>query len=117
MRERRDGPPWLGHGVQAVNIDDIEPKLSAEPLRHRRDNETWLEWAVESYAHTLAELEMPIEAWESHFGIRHPGSGYTNALKAQKSRLGDEITTCLVRLAAQRAKYGKPGFMPPSGRT
>lgn len=72
-------------------MTNIKPALSFDPLRHRRDDEPWIDWASELYAHTLAELMMDYQSWQTHFGFRHPGPGYTATLKAQELRLSLEI--------------------------
>jgi hypothetical protein len=69
----------------------IQPRLSTNPLRHRLEGEGWLAWATDLYAHTLAELEMSTAAWETHFKSRHPGHGYTETLKAQRTPMAEEI--------------------------
>jgi hypothetical protein len=69
----------------------ITPRLSADPLRHRRPDEPWIAWATELYAHTLAELGMDRATWEAHFGERHPGEGYLLVLRVQADQLEREI--------------------------
>jgi len=75
-------------------MNDLTPLLAAEPLRFRRDDEPWLDWATELYRHTLAELAMTEGAWSAHFGKPHPGPGYTKTMQAQKLRLERDIERC-----------------------
>ena len=62
----------------------IKPALSPDPLRHRRDGEPWIEWAIEGYAHTCAELALTIPEWEALYGP-HPGPGYTKVQQISKA--------------------------------
>lgn len=67
---------------------DIEPKLADQPLRHRRPDESWLDWTKERYAHTLAEIELAETdrpGWERRYG-RWPGQGYLNCLYIQRDQ-------------------------------
>jgi hypothetical protein len=84
------GPKQEGN-MESNRSATIQPRLSANPLRHRLEGEGWLSWATDLYAHTLAELEMPPAVWEAHFKMRHPGPGYTETLQAQRIRLANEI--------------------------
>lgn len=89
-----------GHDGNPNDIDpndvpvpwDITPRFAADPLRLRRDDEPWVDWATELLAHTLAELELSPTAWAAHFGKSHPGPTYTGVLEAQRRRLIREIT-------------------------
>lgn len=70
-----------------MDLDNVEPALSADPLRFRRDDEPWLDWATELYRHTLAELALSDAEWAAHFGKPHPGPGYAKKLLGQKLHL------------------------------
>lgn len=69
----------------------VEPKLSSDPLRSRREGEPWLDWARELLSHTLAERAMARTEWERHFGLSHPGDWYARTLEAQEKKLMEQI--------------------------
>lgn len=82
---------------------EIAPSLAAEPMRHRRSGETWLSWACEGYAHTLAEIELAEsdrKGWVRLFGW-WPGPEYMRCLIAQRDRMATDIDR-----AVNRARNG-----------
>ena len=82
---------------------EIVPVLSAEPMRHRRAGESWLGWAYEAYAHTLAEIEIAQDdraQWERLYG-RWPGAEYMRCLIVGRDRMAADIDR-----AVNRARNG-----------
>lgn len=69
----------------------IKPKLSENPLRSRRINESLLDYYMENYAHTLAELALSKEEWEATYNMKHPGNGYTATMKIQQVWYENEL--------------------------
>ena len=74
---------------------DIKPKLAAEPLRHRRSGEPWLDWAIEAHANTLAELALSASEWEATLKMSWPGENYRRMLKVQAKREERDIRRAL----------------------
>ena len=74
---------------------DITPKLATEPLRQRRPNEPWLDWAIEMHASTLAELALSNSEWEATLKMPWPGESYRLMLKAQAKREERDIRRAL----------------------
>ena len=70
----------------------IVPKLSNDPLRSRRINESLIAYYMEIYAHTLAELALSKEEWEATFKMLHPGPGYTATMKVQQAWYEHELS-------------------------
>lgn len=69
----------------------IAPKLSDDPNRALRPFEAREDWLVERLANTLAELTVPQDEWEKHFGLRWPGHGYRKTMEAQRDLLIRQI--------------------------
>jgi len=72
-------------------------------MRVRRPQETWLEWACESYAHSLAEIELAEDdrqKWERLYG-RWPGPEYMRCLIVGRDRMAADIDR-----AVNRARNG-----------